>query len=538
MGRKINSRLLVTGKLLAQTPLHIGGYGTSSDTDLPLAQNGKGEWYVPGTSIAGVLRHWCEKNLPPSLIKEIFAPKRTPGVEEGHASFVLVEDATIENANAVLAEIRDGVGIDRFYGTAADKAKYDRAVLPRGTRLCFEMLVEIGKDHNVEEVKAAIGYLLEALQAEQLRFGAAKTRGLGRVKLADLVIREQSFLGFAVLDTLNKGGTPLTIKQLKNDSIAVKRAASLEIRIRWQPRLPVMVKAGYDGIGVDMLPLTSANGNETVALCLPGSSIKGVLRSHAERIMRTLLDIAVTPGSEFHEQFDGIPLVEELFGARNKAKAETGRKTTYLGLGALSIDDCYAKPQHQMSVKNWRAVERATVENDKSAEQWDIRTKLAALANVNFRINHHVAIDRWTGGASDGALYSVLAPTAIEWEEICLTLDFGRLEGGSQLPALMLLLLVLRDVAENRLPFGFATNRGMGEIAVEKFEFIGSGKLHSEKTGEQDSKLAATGETLSINLQNALSATVANRICIFAEGELKTQIQTRWKEWLEQMRKA
>lgn len=30
----------------------------------------------------------------------------------------------------------------------------------------------------------------------------------------------------------------------------------------------------------------------------------------------------------------------------------------------------------------------------------------------------------------------------------------------------MVVLLVLRDLAENRLPLGFATNRGMGEIKV------------------------------------------------------------------------
>ena len=40
---------------------------------------------------------------------------------------------------AAVAEVRDGVGIDRMRGAAADRYKYDRAILPRGTRLPFEL---------------------------------------------------------------------------------------------------------------------------------------------------------------------------------------------------------------------------------------------------------------------------------------------------------------------------------------------------------------------------------------------------------------
>ena len=290
MARRINSRLKVTGKLVAETPLHVGGYGDSPDTDLPLAQNGKGEFYVAGTSIAGVLRNWCckhfshvntQNNRP--LSEEIFGFQNG---EQGQASFILIEDATVENADQVLSEIRDGVGIDRFYGVVADKAKFDRAVLSRGTQLHFEMRVEIGEDQDADQTKAIVGYLLKALADEQIRFGAAKTRGLGRVKLTSVVIKEQSFNSFAILDTLNDGGHALTIDELQNESVQPSSAPKLEIKIEWQPRLPVMVKAGYDGMGVDMLPLTSSVGQGKLALALPGSSIKGVLRSHAEMIVR------------------------------------------------------------------------------------------------------------------------------------------------------------------------------------------------------------------------------------------------------------
>jgi CRISPR/Cas system CSM-associated protein Csm3 (group 7 of RAMP superfamily) len=96
----------------------------------------------------------------------------------------------------------------------------------------------------------------------------------------------------------------------------------------------------------------------------------------------------------------------------------------------------------------------------------------------------------------------------------------------------MLLLLTLRDVAENRLPLGFGPNRGMGEIEVKSNEFIGSGKLKLKKLSEKDGKIVED-EEIEIDLKDALSATVEAGRCKFAEGILREQIQLRWKQWLK-----
>ena len=56
MARRIHARYRITGKLTAVTPLHVGGYGETADTDMPLARNGAGDLYVPGTSLAGPTR--------------------------------------------------------------------------------------------------------------------------------------------------------------------------------------------------------------------------------------------------------------------------------------------------------------------------------------------------------------------------------------------------------------------------------------------------------------------------------------------------
>ena len=531
MARKIKSRLKISGTFVAETPLHVGGLGENVDTDLPLAQNGKGEWYVPGTSIAGALRGWCSTHFDKNLIEEIFGPQQT---DEGHASFVLVEDATIEQADKVLTEIRDGVGIDRYYGVAADKAKFDRAILPRGTKLNFVMTVEVGERHDANKTKAVIGNLLAALAASRVRLGAARTRGLGRVKLigqkredgkyeAEPEIKEQPLIGVEnILKLLRDEGETRSVAALKEAAtLATNSPPRLELAITWRPRLPVMVKAGYDGIGVDMLPLTSGVDHDKLALCLPGSSIKGALRSHAERIVRTILacntDQYPTRGNEFHEQIEGLPLIEDVFGAKNK-------QDNTKGLGALVIDDCYAKESYAMKAADWRAVEVASVQNEESYTRWELTDKLRQISNVDFSINHHVAIDRWTGGAAEGALYSLLAPSKVEWEEMRLTLDFDRLKG-VELPALMM-LLTLRDVAENRVPFGFATNRGLGEIAVERIEIVGQDLTDEWKAlGEFVPTKSATGEEHKFQTGGG-----------FAElgQSLKDRLSKEWSEWRSQ----
>ena len=53
MSRLISQRICVTGKLEAQTPLHFGGLRESAETDMPLAVDGQGRLYAPGSSIAG-----------------------------------------------------------------------------------------------------------------------------------------------------------------------------------------------------------------------------------------------------------------------------------------------------------------------------------------------------------------------------------------------------------------------------------------------------------------------------------------------------
>ncbi|HKV37962.1 MAG TPA: RAMP superfamily CRISPR-associated protein, partial [Blastocatellia bacterium] len=63
MARRVDSRLRIRCTLVARTPLHVGGMGADVDTDLALAVNGAGDFYVPGTSLSGALRGWLMSSV-------------------------------------------------------------------------------------------------------------------------------------------------------------------------------------------------------------------------------------------------------------------------------------------------------------------------------------------------------------------------------------------------------------------------------------------------------------------------------------------
>jgi len=500
MARQIESRFKISGTLIAESPLHIGGKGGDPLIDLSLALNGRGEYYIAGTSLAGALRNWMQDCFQDKerLIDKLWGFSEKENNEDsnrGHASFVLVEDSIIKLPQGATVEIRDGVGIDREWGTAANQIKYDRAIIPRGASFALDLTLEIPRANqegyeidadDADSVNKAIGTLLATLSAGEIKLGAAKTRGLGKVKLAPGysvnkhdVITPEGIIAF-LKEKSENNKKPENNYELSHESVTIPQ---LTITIKWKPVGALMVKTEQDGIAVDILPLVSSI-NQNVAFVLPGSSIKGALRTQAERIVRTVCRINMTNVQEgikrFNQQLQEIPLVETIFGVAARKQEINRNGKLKLGLGALSIDDCYAENNH-MSYDKWSKITSAPDmdehdwRNLKSVPVEQQKTHLhKALDEANLTTTqqaYHVAVDRWTGGAADKFLYSNLEPFGIKWEDICLTLNFNRIPENEQTATIALLLITLRDLHAGRIPLGYGVNRGMGTIQVEKISF-------------------------------------------------------------------
>ncbi|BAU44938.1 RAMP superfamily CRISPR-associated protein [Leptolyngbya sp. O-77] len=528
MARKIDARYIITGTLIAESPLHVGGLNNDPMVDLTLAVNGAGDYYIPGTSLAGALRRWMEELEGDSpVISKLWRPRlgqngRTQS-NERHASWVLVEDAGIQGD--VQTELRDGVGIDRFGGSAAEYIKFDRAILPKGSKLNLHITLE-----RVAESKLALddaewalvcqlwAGLLRSLQDGELSLGAAKTRGLGVVKLAGVKVKEQLFNSRAGILALLRGESgSSSIFDLEADALRKARSA-LTVTIDWEPLSPLMVKAEREGIAVDMLPLVSGIGDQ-VAFVLPGSSIKGALRTQAERIVCTVCPkfnhaAATKPADSkkaFLQQVE-VPLVENLFGkaAKTEGKQQQGR------MGALSVADCYA--DHEISGQQWEKIQTAK----ESAELLQA-LKDAKLHDVQQAF--HVAIDRWTGGAADQFLYSTLEPMGVQWQPIALRINLHRLEGADlQKQGVALLLLVLRDLIQGRIPLGYGVNRGMGAIAIKSISFSASG------ANLPDEIQALHNVTLKVEPEQSQTYLTAQHL---AQIRSLAGLNDAWKAWIK-----
>ncbi len=505
MARDIYCRLHLKGTLVAQSPLHVGGYGDDVDTDLPLARDGAGQLYVPGTSLAGALRELTEQLWGFTWVEQFWGFQRG---DVGQASLVVVEDGELENADCVAVEIRDHVGIDREYGSAAEHIKYDRAILPRGTKFCLQVTVEVPTQDHRSQALAMLATLQNLLESEELRLGAAKTRGLGKVQLLGGQITEERFATREGILSLLKGASAQVVPH--QDLVAAcqqhppcKPRPRVRLEIHWRPVGPLMVKAAFEGMATDMLPLVSGcNGH--VSLVLPGSSIKGALRSHAERIVRTMLNDTnprwrTLDGKKRFLDAVEVPLVNELFGQRSK-KID-GRKSqeqdrsyevsdgpvdhtlechsqtpdVMPGLGALRVMDCFAT--RKLDRVRWQRILAANSDEEliEALRVADLQRERDLNENQDeiWAPAYHVAIDRWLGSAAESMLYTVLEPHHTRWEPIVLELELRRLPENCQLASIALLFLVLRDLANDRLPLGFATHRGVGSVTIEQVKITG-----------------------------------------------------------------
>jgi CRISPR/Cas system CSM-associated protein Csm3 (group 7 of RAMP superfamily) len=252
-----------------------------------------------------------------------------------------------------------------------------------------------------------------------------------------------------------------------------------------------MVKAEADGLAVNILPLTSTIDG-SLALALPGSSLKGALRFQAERIVRTLgvreqptvtnqgnfssedstsepqLNPAILPQMNAKQQFFSrleLPLIVTLFGTANTAGSrDNGSREPMPGLSALAVEDCYG--DLRMTSQQWQAIAQAT-------NSQELQNALNEAGLKETQQAYHVAVDRWTGGAADSMLYSALEPFGVQWPPLRLTLNLNRIPENERLCAIALLLLTLRDLSEGRIPLGYGVNRGMGAIEVSKISIQG-----------------------------------------------------------------
>ena len=508
MARTIDHVWILDATLIARTAFSVGGLGGGLAADLTLARDGAGQTYVPGTSLAGVLRERARALLPAggspddeaAEIEQLFGPRLGPhrGDEQGHASYLEVPDAPVRHRGV---EVRDGVGIDRIAGAAAEQVLYSREVLPPGTRvpLCLRVAVPaIGAGNEGgagEAAQSLLPRLTKSLASEGLRLGAGSSRGLGHfdVEVDHLLKLELSKPEHLAYWWLRRGHHDDLVApsdaRASHDDVDAARPHTWSFCIQWRPTTPLMVKAAGEAKDADMMPqVTRGHTGKGWRAVLPGSSVKGALRSHAERVLRTLSSVTLVDGQEGGQEnpaprFLDQVKVDEVLDLFGRARTSSDGPPQSMR-AAISIEDCH---HHQATTKHPMA--------------W---STMAEAEFPGYRRSTRNAIDRWLGGAMDSALYTVLAPPwegDNPWEDLVIHLDLHRHDEGARLRILALLWLVLRDLAEGWIPLGFATRRGFGEVAVQRVAVTHEGRSLGAATCAEDG--------LQINNDDALAGHLA-----------------------------
>ncbi len=380
---------------------------------------------------------------------------------------------------------RMGNAIDRYWGSVADGALFEHEYLPAGRPLEIVITAQAGLPDGVdvpagavepatpEQVETLFELFLGLFRSERIAFGGRQGAGWGRVRpdarpgagfwtltraplgscddLVNWLSGGQDMAG--TIDPVDCGGPDrmrITVEWNSPTGILVAdpriSEAGLERkRQEKEKRERAAQEAGRSGAPDDVrddyvparqMRTDTAQGERLV---LPGSSVRGALRSRASRIARTILAARRAPvedwsDTDVHAQLAGDPvLVRDLFGSTEQH-------------GALTVLDTLAVPGSS-------------------------------------RLIPHNAGDRWTGGVAGGALYGEEVHDA-QWGDLTLELNPSsfspRADVNRRRAAWCLLGLVLAELAAGALPLGSRGTRGLGQVEVTGIRVEGGPSLGVE----------------------------------------------------------
>ena len=455
MNEQITGRIFIKADLNLISPLQLGsGEDTLSDSDLLRDRNGHP--MISATSLVGALQSYINqyvqvKNekaekvlhyLFPNSFQAIAAYQSKEKQNKKPQSHLIVDNVHLKT-KAYNTTVRDGVRIDSKSNTAEDHGKYDYELLEDGVTFDFKAEIILRGEMDIELVKDTIQLLHQVLSSSDgqspFQVGALTSHGFGQLKLDESSWKVYDFTGKAKTQYFNflqspenREPSPLEEFTGKPQHFKIQKGASCTIDMTLRPTTPFKIGGGTPETGADDASLRS-NGQ----YILSAKSMKGAIRHHAYRIANTV-----------HDNPDD--LINALFG---------------------SVED------NAISKSRFWTSDAAFKEYGEVKEQT------------------RVAIDRFTGGAMESALFQTepVWPTdkttvKVQWkilqpkrsnDDKLAQKSHGDAEIG-------LLLLVARDLMTEFLAVG-------GEKAIGRGRFRGK-EVTIKVNGEEPFKLKTNND--------------------------------------------
>ena len=391
----------------ADTPLKVGGNESDFMKDSPIQKDWNGLPMILGTSIAGVLR----KDFGDEA-DEVFGSENGSKViisnallvdEKGqvHEELLLKKTPFLELFDSLPQREHTAI-TDK--GTVKEHSKFDEEIVYKGTQFAFAL--------EMLEDQEAFEKLLAMLQSPAFRVGGGSTKGFGKLKVLEIrtaVIDTPTALAAYTNSLNNPSGTSVdlhTSNQTANHTIY-----SLKIT----PDDFFMFGSGLGDEDADQIPVVEkivdygTKGLSHQHILMPASSLKGAI-AH-----RTTYHYNLQNG--FYIGDDRARLtIAELFGeAKNSKQDITGSR------GKLLFSDLFKEDRKEQKVFD------------------------------------HVAIDRFTGGAMEGALFQEKTTAQHDTWEIEILMEHGVEE-----PFVQAFEATLDDICSGGLALGGATTKGHG----------------------------------------------------------------------------
>ena len=435
---KYTIRHIVRVVVEAKTPLAIASGDKDLLTDSVVMTDINGLPMIPASSIAGVLRNACGWKRDEDCI--LGFQKGT-----GAGAQVLFSDAIMIGKEG---EAVDGIQsidyTDEFYshfralpirqhvrindkGTADNGGKFDGQVAYKGCRFCFEMEYLSSRDSNKDNQFAL---LISQLGKDTLRIGGGTRNGFGELSVVsmkearyDLETQEglEHYLGHSV--ALYKEDTYMKEKPLERTTDKAWQSYTLHLK----PTDFFLFGSGMGDDEADMTPVSEAcivweNNKPKFTedrILIPATSVKGAIAHRTAYHWNKLCDRFADSKDDNHKALteNKNPAVEAIFG-----KAGTNAKG--IKRGNILLSDMLIAQKKQDKIIN------------------------------------HVAIDRFTGGSIDGALFTEKVTNGKEMElELHVKILRSSIADETIRQALE---RALQDIADGLLPLGGGVNRGNG----------------------------------------------------------------------------
>ncbi|MFN3531847.1 MAG: RAMP superfamily CRISPR-associated protein [Candidatus Brocadia sp.] len=445
----VKGKLVLQGTIELLSPSCIGS-GRKDCTEIDVLLDGAGRPFIPATSLVGVLKHSIGKN---AILEDKNALKKFWGfiskedgeisaTEKEQQSSLCCSDLYCMESDPKIA-VRDGIRIDTTKGIVVNGAKYDYQVVERGTR--FKMHLEVSiTDINREFSRQMVATIREVLEQGHIHIGAKTNSGLGKMKLTNAHVYEFDFSkkgdvlrwlkkDFSTPNPFSEKPFEITKNLFSIKAIFRLKSSFISRSYSVDPKVPdaVSIKSGDDFI-------------------IPGTSLKGAMRSRAERILHTI----------FHKDSKKPEsIINELFGnVDDKNRSKNSYK------GRISIDE-------------------------------------VLLPKYSVELQTRIKIDRFTGGTIETALFETmpLFSDVDDMKHFCVNItirDYKDHEAG-------LLLLILKDLWTGDLAVGGEKGIGRGVLKGQKATISWNTKIVT-----LDENISETSNDMKEALQRFVNALV------------------------------